>query len=911
MLFVLVLPWSVGYRCYSAPAPTSFLAGFDTGVDSFLFTSDGFRGTSNPAYSVGAYDATGGFDGGGLSVELGGIDDLVVGEGISGGWHRVFRVPSEDVVTVTLRYRIQLSAASGAGDCSQVLVAIDSALVASSGDVVDERCGDGTAQDSGWQQTSFDVQLSAGSHWLHVGGWMSGKASADEQTTIHFDEVAISVASEPLEVELLCTDLLDNDGDGLVDCADPDCLGKDGCPLFFARFDSDTDGFSYEDDTFFDTARPDYADGAYDPAGGASGGGLVVLVGGVDNKIITGGMSGGWTRTFELAAPSVVRVAFVYRIQFPEDYESNECSRVLVSVDGGLSGPGLRDPLLEVCGGIGNFDSGWVDVSFEVPLPGGTHDLTLGAWNNRKNQLEELTIVHFDDVEVTPLVENVLFSDSFDETALPGWSVVDQSGDASEWSVADGLLLQDDPRIEKLATSFYLGTFVHADTGSAWSDYRFRAKLESPAQSPGGGDPDTVGLLFRYQGPDDYYRLVLSRKLGFRRLEKRVGGVFANLAFDGRGFEPGRGVDVTVDVRGIQLVVEIDGEPVFAVEDSDLAIGTIGLHAESRARFEHVVVSEPAVSPRIALSTPVSFSVSVPLGASPLDQLNAACLVSDAPGALVRFQLDPGSPEEQEILVSSAPYEAQFNGVVPGDHVVQALLETSAGVVDTDTRVAIGVAGNSLVGFGDSITAGVGDAQLGASLDDRNIGRGYAPPLNDALSAVTTRPTIVFNEGVGGEKAGQGVARIGETLLRHPDADLWLVLFGTNDSRDPASPSGITCSEADLAAGLSGCANTYKDHMRAIVLAIQAVGAIPVLGKVPFVQDAPAARDAAIQEYNQVIDQLVAEHGLIVTPPDFYTYFLMNPEQMADPLHPTNEGYQAMAALWAGAIATSGLLDVP
>ncbi|MEO8841169.1 MAG: hypothetical protein ABI591_03275 [Kofleriaceae bacterium] len=28
-----------------------------------------------------------------------------------------------------------------------------------------------------------------------------------------------------------CTDMIDNDGDGLVDCSDPDCSGLDGCPV--------------------------------------------------------------------------------------------------------------------------------------------------------------------------------------------------------------------------------------------------------------------------------------------------------------------------------------------------------------------------------------------------------------------------------------------------------------------------------------------------------------------------------------------------------------------------------------------------------------------------------------------------------------------------------------------------------
>ena len=48
----------------------------------------------------------------------------------------------------------------------------------------------------------------------------------------------------------ICDDRVDNDGDGLVDCVDPDCIGTDACPIEICGncIDDDGDGFvDYED----------------------------------------------------------------------------------------------------------------------------------------------------------------------------------------------------------------------------------------------------------------------------------------------------------------------------------------------------------------------------------------------------------------------------------------------------------------------------------------------------------------------------------------------------------------------------------------------------------------------------------------------------------------------------------------
>ena len=83
-----------------------------------------------------------------------------------------------------------------------------------------------------------------------------------------------------------------------------------------------------------------------------------------------------------------------------------------------------------------------------------------------------------------------------------------------------------------------------------------------------------------------------------------------------------------------------------------------------------------------------------------------------------------------------------------------------------------------------------------------------------------------------------------------------------------------------------------------IVSAIKAAEKTPYLAKVPYTSntryDLPS-----IQEYNVVIDELVAENGITVSPPDIYALF-QDPNLLnADGLHPNGAGYRSMAELWS------------
>ena len=206
--------------------------------------------------------------------------------------------------------------------------------------------------------------------------------------------------------------------------------------------------------------------------------------------------------------------------------------------------------------------------------------------------------------------------------------------------------------------------------------------------------------------------------------------------------------------------------------------------------------------------------------------------------------------------------------------------------------------GDYYVAVGDSITRGSHDdfPADDTSLDGRNTGGGYEPILNDLLTGANGYPHTVVNEGVSGHTASDGLTLIPTILANHPAAKFFLVQYGTNDAGYPFA-SGL-----GLNPGNPGYNGSYKDYMQQIITAIAAEGKEAFLAKVPIILPEGNPKNVWIQEYNAVIDELLAVNGITVVPPDFYTYFRNHPEQLDDDKHPNGVGYQSMASLWFTAL---------
>jgi hypothetical protein len=205
------------------------------------------------------------------------------------------------------------------------------------------------------------------------------------------------------------------------------------------------------------------------------------------------------------------------------------------------------------------------------------------------------TDARFADVGVYPAALRPLtwlLDDRFAVLASGRWTPVDEGdlGGPSQWAVTAGELRQTskiqggDPGP---AVPDKPGTYLTAGDGT-WTDYRLSVRLLSDTDQG-------IGVVFRHQDDENYYRFSLDRSRGFRRLVKRVAGAITTLWEDGVPYTVGREYVLTVDCLGNRLAGYLDGIEVFSLDDASLAAGGIGLYCWENpgARFREVRVAEP------------------------------------------------------------------------------------------------------------------------------------------------------------------------------------------------------------------------------------------------------------------------------------------------------------------------------
>jgi hypothetical protein len=345
--------------CSGAAACSSALysQSFDSSQGSFDYEDDLFRNTSQPYYAQGDYVANGGYSGGGLLVDLGGIDSVDIKDGMSGGWSSNFAVPTDALIRLSMRYRL-ITNNYDADECGQALVAIDGQIVSVDGnDYVHQLCGDG---DSGWRQASVDISVSAGTHQLAIGAFNNKKTGEKEHTELFIDDVIITLEGES------------SGGD------------EPSAPS--------AGDYTYSDDTFRSTNNGMYASGS------TESGALKVTLGGIDGRDITNGISGGWKSTITTSSSGTVQINLMYRL-ITNNYDDDESGQALVSINGKLYGLNGEDYLDQIYG-IG--DSGWQEATLSVDLAAGNHTLIVGGYNNKKTGAAEVTEVLFDYIEILP-----------------------------------------------------------------------------------------------------------------------------------------------------------------------------------------------------------------------------------------------------------------------------------------------------------------------------------------------------------------------------------------------------------------------------------------------------------------------------------------------------------------------------
>ena len=189
---------------------------------------------------------------------------------------------------------------------------------------------------------------------------------------------------------------------------------------------------------------------------------------------------------------------------------------------------------------------------------------------------------------------SVLLDERFYDDRLRNWTVIDELETIetpSEWVVdKDGWLYQRSNiwgRRGDFLDRWYGTMLVAGDT--SWGDYSIRLRAKP-------GDDDGFGIVFRFQDPEHYYRLILIQD-GLNggpltRLDKRDGPDYTEIQSIKRGYRPETEMVIEVEAVGDNLRVRVDSQTLFDLKDGQYRRGKIGLfcYAQSGQAFDDVRV---------------------------------------------------------------------------------------------------------------------------------------------------------------------------------------------------------------------------------------------------------------------------------------------------------------------------------
>jgi hypothetical protein len=216
------------------------------------------------------------------------------------------------------------------------------------------------------------------------------------------------------------------------------------------------------------------------------------------------------------------------------------------------------------------------------------------SWPAGLNETPDNPVLLVDNFE---LEVGLLFRETFAPDAMSHYTIIDQeppSVFSHNWAVANGRIEQTGNYIgggSSLTEPYKPGTI--AVTGlPQWANVRIRAKISS-------GIYDDIGIVFRYQGEDAYYRFSMSSLLNYRRLIKHIGAVTTMLWEDQVSYTVGKSYELTIYAFGDLLLGYLDDALLFNVRDADVPAGQVGFYSwrNTQAHFEGLEIYALDASP--------------------------------------------------------------------------------------------------------------------------------------------------------------------------------------------------------------------------------------------------------------------------------------------------------------------------
>jgi hypothetical protein len=164
-----------------------------------------------------------------------------------------------------------------------------------------------------------------------------------------------------------------------------------------------------------------------------------------------------------------------------------------------------------------------------------------------------------------------------------------QDGNSTGWTTSGGTWAVQTEGTNKLYNQSDTVTGMSSAGQSTWTDYSVEAQIKVDAWSGTGG---YAGILGRYQGSNDHYRLRYVSSTNQIKLEKKIGGNVTVL--DSVTVTPlttGTYHTFKLDMNGSLLTGYLDGVQKVSFTDTALSSGQVGLYTFNQAAdFDNVQV---------------------------------------------------------------------------------------------------------------------------------------------------------------------------------------------------------------------------------------------------------------------------------------------------------------------------------
>ncbi|MEN6307611.1 MAG: right-handed parallel beta-helix repeat-containing protein, partial [Anaerohalosphaeraceae bacterium] len=194
-----------------------------------------------------------------------------------------------------------------------------------------------------------------------------------------------------------------------------------------------------------------------------------------------------------------------------------------------------------------------------------------------------------------------LLQEDFNDGNYNGWQTKDQgtAGSPSVWSAATGVMVQSSNIHSTPNTGSgslpMLGTYALWQAGTSWTDYQITLTMKS-------ADNDAMGVMFRYQDSNNYYRFAWLReshsqgvgRLQLIKMQNGVVTVLSDMNDEEVVYAVNQWYTIKIIASGANMDVLIDDCLYLSAVDSTFASGSMALYCWGNAGtyFDDITVKQ-------------------------------------------------------------------------------------------------------------------------------------------------------------------------------------------------------------------------------------------------------------------------------------------------------------------------------